>query len=120
MATTEMGICCLQCIRTNEVGVVEDLGQFTKLLDPGLHIICYPITTVAGRLSLRVQQLDVVCETKTKDNVFIQVRLGMACVTWLQAEINFLLNPRPLSFFRLQWLSNIVSSPRAPMMPITG
>lgn len=72
-----MGICCLQCIRTNEVGVVEDLGQFTKLLDPGLHIICYPITTVAGRLSLRVQQLDVVCETKTKDNVFIQVAVAV-------------------------------------------
>jgi len=30
--TTEMGCCCLQCVRTNEVGIVEDLGQFKKLV----------------------------------------------------------------------------------------
>jgi regulator of protease activity HflC (stomatin/prohibitin superfamily) len=32
---------------------------------------------VAGRLSLRVQQLDVICETKTKDNVFVQVGVAV-------------------------------------------
>lgn len=68
---------CLQCIRTNEVGVVEDLGQFRKLIDPGLHFICWPLTAVAGRLTLRIQQLDVVCETKTKDNVFVQVAVAV-------------------------------------------
>ena len=55
------------------VGVVEDLGQFKRLLDPGLHILCWPLVTIVGRLSLRIQQLDVYCETKTKDNVFVQV-----------------------------------------------
>lgn len=68
---------CLQCVRTNEVGVVEDLGQFRKLIDPGLHFICWPLTAVAGRLTLRIQQLDVVCETKTKDNVFVQVAVAV-------------------------------------------
>lgn len=75
--TTEMGCMCLQCVRTNEVGVVEDLGQFRKLIDPGLHFICWPLTAVAGRLTLRIQQLDVVCETKTKDNVFVQVAVAV-------------------------------------------
>jgi len=75
--TTEMGCCCLQCVRTNEVGIVEDLGQFKKLMDPGLHFICWPLSSVAGRLSLRIQQLDVICETKTKDNVFVQVAVAV-------------------------------------------
>lgn len=30
-----------------------------------------------GRLSLRIQQLDVFCETKTKDNVFVQVAVAV-------------------------------------------
>mmetsp|Transcript_2525 Transcript_2525/g.5340 ORF Transcript_2525/g.5340 Transcript_2525/m.5340 type:complete len:283 (-) Transcript_2525:1545-2393(-) len=75
--TTEMGCMCLQCVRTNEVGIVEDLGQFRKLIDPGLHFICWPLTAVAGRLTLRIQQLDVICETKTKDNVFVQVAVAV-------------------------------------------
>jgi regulator of protease activity HflC (stomatin/prohibitin superfamily) len=56
---------------------VEDLGQFKTLLDPGFHCLLWPITTIVGRLSLRIQQLDVVCETKTKDNVFVQVRIAV-------------------------------------------
>jgi len=69
--------CCLVCINTKEVGVVEDLGQFKTLLDAGLHFIICPLQSVAGRLSLRVQQLDVMCETKTKDNVFVQVQVAV-------------------------------------------
>jgi len=56
---------------------VEDLGQFKTLLEPGFNCVLYPITNVAGTLSLRIQQLDVICETKTKDNVFIQVAVAV-------------------------------------------
>jgi regulator of protease activity HflC (stomatin/prohibitin superfamily) len=69
--------CCMVCVRTQEVGVVEDLGQFKTLLDPGLHCVNWPLQGVVARLSLRIQQLDVVCETKTKDNVFIQVAVAV-------------------------------------------
>ena len=69
--------CCLVCVRTQEVGVVEDLGQFKQLLDPGLHCIFWPLSNIVGRMSLRIQQLDVVCETKTKDNVFVQVGVAV-------------------------------------------
>jgi len=61
--------CCFVCVRTQEVGVVEDLGQFKSLLNPGLHCITWPLQNIVGRMSLRIQQLDVLCETKTKDNV---------------------------------------------------
>lgn len=69
--------CCLVCVRTQEVGVVEDLGQFKQLLSPGLHFIIWPLQSVVGRMSLRIQQLDVTCETKTKDNVFVKVGVAV-------------------------------------------
>lgn len=68
---------CLTCVRTQEVAIVEDLGQFKQLLDPGLHFLLWPLQSVVGRMSLRIQQLDVVCETKTKDNVFVQVAVAV-------------------------------------------
>jgi regulator of protease activity HflC (stomatin/prohibitin superfamily) len=71
------GCCCVQCVRTNQVGIVEDLGQFNRILAPGLHCIYWPLQCIVGRLSLRIQQLDVVCETKTKDNVFVIVQVAV-------------------------------------------
>ena len=62
------GCCCMQCVRTQEIGIIENFGQFQEILAPGLYCLPWPLTDIAGRLSLRVQQLDVVCETKTKDN----------------------------------------------------
>lgn len=57
--------------------MVEDLGQFKQLLDPGLHFVLWPIQGVVTRLSLRIQQLDILCETKTRDNVFVQVAVAV-------------------------------------------
>lgn len=68
--------CCV-CIHTQEIGIVEDLGSFKKLLQPGFNFIPFPLSQVAGTLSLRIQQLDVSCETKTKDNVFIRVEVAV-------------------------------------------
>jgi regulator of protease activity HflC (stomatin/prohibitin superfamily) len=68
---------CLVCVRTQEVGIVEDLGQFKRLIDPGFHCIFWPLQSVAGTLSLRIQQLDVYCETKTKDNVFVNIAVAV-------------------------------------------
>eukprot|EP00578_Thalassiosira_sp_NH16_P022107 CAMPEP_0181101552 /NCGR_PEP_ID=MMETSP1071-20121207/13820_1 /TAXON_ID=35127 /ORGANISM="Thalassiosira sp., Strain NH16" /LENGTH=287 /DNA_ID=CAMNT_0023184421 /DNA_START=102 /DNA_END=965 /DNA_ORIENTATION=+ len=72
-----LGCLCLQCISEKEVGVVEDLGQFKRLVGEGPSCIIWPLQSVVGRLSLRVQQLDVLCETKTKDNVFVQVGVAV-------------------------------------------
>lgn len=72
-----IGCCCIQCVRTQNVGVVEDLGQFKTLLSPGMHFLCWPFSNIVGYLSLRVQQIDVICETKTKDNVFVQIGVAV-------------------------------------------
>lgn len=78
MSMAEWGGCfCLQCIGEKEIGVVEDLGQFKRLIGEGPSCIIWPLQSVTGRLSLRVQQLDVICETKTRDNVFIQVGVAV-------------------------------------------
>lgn len=71
------GCCCFRCVRTQEVGIVEDLGEFKRILSPGFHFVLFPFSDLVGSLSLRIQQLDVVCETKTKDNVFIQVNVAV-------------------------------------------
>ena len=56
---------------------MERLGEYKKLMHPGLNWVCCPLENVAGSLSLRVQQLDVYCETKTKDNVFVAVAVSI-------------------------------------------
>ncbi|KAM7252432.1 hypothetical protein ACFE04_024315 [Oxalis oulophora] len=64
---------CLQ-VDQSTVAIRETFGKFDYVLDPGCHCLpwCFG-AQVAGHLSLRVQQLDVRCETKTKDNVFVTV-----------------------------------------------
>lgn len=59
----------LGCVQVDQstVAVKEHFGRFDAVLEPGCHCLpwCFGYQ-VAGQLSLRVQQLDVRCETKTK------------------------------------------------------
>uniref|UniRef100_A0A7S2PFV8 Band 7 domain-containing protein n=1 Tax=Leptocylindrus danicus TaxID=163516 RepID=A0A7S2PFV8_9STRA len=66
-----MCICCPFIVNTSEVAVIERLGKFSRLAHPGLGCVCVPFDVMVGKLSYRVQQLDVRVETKTLDNVFI-------------------------------------------------
>ncbi|KAI4328384.1 hypothetical protein L6164_020741 [Bauhinia variegata] len=64
---------CLQ-VDQSTVAVKEVFGRYDEVLEPGCHCVPWFLgRQVAGYLSLRVQQLDVRCETKTKDNVFVTV-----------------------------------------------
>jgi regulator of protease activity HflC (stomatin/prohibitin superfamily) len=57
--------------------VVERLGKFSRILGPGLHVKLPLIEHVAGKLSLRIQQLEVPVETKTHDNVIVNVSIAV-------------------------------------------
>lgn len=59
-------------INQASVGVRENWGSYQEVLEPGCHCVnwCFG-SKVAGLLSMRVQQMVVHCETKTKDNVFV-------------------------------------------------
>lgn len=71
------GCCCCVCVHTQTIGVMEKFGRFSKLTGPGCRCICWPCEQRVGTVSLRVQQLDVNCETKTKDNVFVYVVISV-------------------------------------------
>lgn len=55
------------------MGVVERLGKFNRLIQPGVNFLLCPVEYLTSKMSMRVQQLNVNCETKTLDNVFVQV-----------------------------------------------
>jgi len=57
---------CVQVDQSN-VAIKEHFGKFADVLEPGCHCLPWCLGyQIAGGLSLRVQQLDVKCETKTK------------------------------------------------------
>ncbi len=60
-------------VKQQTVAIVERFGKFKKASSAGLNFKIPLIDHIAGRLSLRIQQLDVRVETKTKDNVFVFV-----------------------------------------------
>ncbi|GAV64852.1 Band_7 domain-containing protein [Cephalotus follicularis] len=62
------------CVEQASIGVVERWGRFEKLAQPGLHLFNpFAGQCLAGLLSTRINSLDVRIETKTKDNVFVQL-----------------------------------------------
>ena len=64
-------------VKQQSAAVVERFGKFTSVRHSGLQLKIPIIDRVAGRLSLRIQQLDVVVETKTKDDVFVKVKVSV-------------------------------------------
>jgi regulator of protease activity HflC (stomatin/prohibitin superfamily) len=64
-------------VRQQSAAIVERFGKFVSVRQSGLQIKIPIIDRVAGRVSLRVQQLDVVIETKTKDDVFVKIKVSV-------------------------------------------
>ena len=60
-------------VEQRTTAIVQRLGKFVREAGPGLHVKVPFIDRVIGRVNLRVQQLDVKIETKTEDNVFVQM-----------------------------------------------
>ena len=57
--------------------VIERLGKFQSIRQAGLQFKIPMIDKVSGKLNLRIQQLDVLVETKTKDNVFVKLKVSV-------------------------------------------
>src|SRR5579863_5809368 len=64
-------------VRTAEVAVVTRFGKFRRVAEPGLNWKFPLIDAVSGRLSLRVNQIALTMETKTKDNVFVSIPISV-------------------------------------------
>src|SRR3970282_2636710 len=57
--------------------VFERFGKFLSIRQSGLQLKIPLIDRIAGRVNLKIQQLDVIIETKTKDNVFVKLKVSV-------------------------------------------
>ena len=57
--------------------IVERFGKFHSIRQSGLHFKIPLVDRISGRLSLKIQQLDVIVETKTKDDVFVKLKVSV-------------------------------------------
>jgi len=64
-------------VKQQSAAVVERFGKFVYVRQSGLQLKIPIVDSIAGRLSLRIQQLDVVVETKTKDDVFVKLKVSV-------------------------------------------
>ncbi|MHA7831615.1 MAG: SPFH domain-containing protein [Flagellimonas sp.] len=59
---------------------VERFGKFHSIRSSGLQMKIPIVDRIAGRLSLKIQQLDVIVETKTLDDVFVKLKVSVQYV----------------------------------------
>ncbi|MGB0177324.1 MAG: SPFH domain-containing protein, partial [Owenweeksia sp.] len=64
-------------VKQQQMAVVERFGKFHSIRNPGFQLRIPFIDQIAGRVNLRIQQLDVLVETKTKDDVFVKIKVSV-------------------------------------------
>ena len=64
-------------VSTAEVAVITRFGKFLRVAEPGLNWKWPFFDSVAGMVSLRVNQITLTMETKTKDNVFVTIPISV-------------------------------------------
>ena len=64
-------------VKQATAAIVERLGKFHSVRHAGLHLKIPFIDQVAKRMNLRIQQLDVMIDTKTLDNVFLKMKVSV-------------------------------------------
>jgi regulator of protease activity HflC (stomatin/prohibitin superfamily) len=64
-------------VKQQSSAVLERFGKFLSIRNSGLHFKIPIIDQIAGRINLKVQQLDVLVETKTKDDVFVKLKISV-------------------------------------------
>jgi len=64
-------------VETAQVAIVQRLGKFARVAGPGLNWKTPFLEIVVRRMSMKVQQFDVQVETKTQDNVFVQIPVSI-------------------------------------------
>ena len=64
-------------VKQQTAAIIERFGKFVAIRQPGLHIKIPLVDKVVGRMSLKILQLDVIVETKTKDDVFVKLKVSV-------------------------------------------
>ena len=64
-------------VKQQTAAIIERFGRFLSIRQSGLQLKIPLVDRVAGRLSLKIQQLDVIIETKTLDDVFVKLKVSV-------------------------------------------
>ncbi|WP_178991358.1 SPFH domain-containing protein [Winogradskyella schleiferi] len=64
-------------VKQQTAAIIERFGKFQSIRHSGLQMKIPLVDKVAGRLSLKIQQLDVIIETKTLDDVFVKLKVSV-------------------------------------------
>ncbi|MBA6151958.1 SPFH domain-containing protein [Gelidibacter maritimus] len=64
-------------VKQQSAAIVERFGKFQSIRHSGLQMKIPIIDRIAGRMSLKIQQLDVIVETKTLDDVFVRLKISV-------------------------------------------
>lgn len=64
-------------VRQQSAAIVQRFGKFHSIRDAGIQFRIPLVDQIAGRINLRIQQLDVNVETKTKDDVFVRLKVSV-------------------------------------------
>ena len=64
-------------VQQQTCAVVQRFGKHQSINGPGLHFLIPVMDSVVARLDLRIQELVVRVETKTKDNVFVHMKVAV-------------------------------------------
>lgn len=70
-------LACFFTVKQQTSVVIERFGKFHSIRNSGLQLKIPVIDRIAGRVNLRIQQLDVIIETQTKDNVFVKMKVSV-------------------------------------------
>jgi regulator of protease activity HflC (stomatin/prohibitin superfamily) len=69
-------VCCCVCVSTAEIAIIEKCGKYEREGNPGCNILNpFCCESVATTVSTRVQLMSVNAETKTHDDVFVNMRV---------------------------------------------
>jgi regulator of protease activity HflC (stomatin/prohibitin superfamily) len=64
-------------VNTAQAAIVIRFGRFLRVAEAGLNWKMPWIDSIAGTVSLRVNQTSMTVETKTRDNVFVQIPISI-------------------------------------------
>ncbi|MDN3664949.1 SPFH domain-containing protein [Algibacter miyuki] len=64
-------------VKQQTAAIIERFGRFQGIRQSGLQWKIPLVDRISGRLSLKIQQLDVIVETKTKDDVFVRLKVSV-------------------------------------------
>ena len=64
-------------VKQQTAAVIETFGKFSSVRNSGLQLKIPIVQRIATRMNLKIQQLDVLVETKTKDDVFVKLKISV-------------------------------------------